>query len=37
MDHFLHLVEDKMAPVASWMGQNKILSAMQKGFMTRCH
>lgn len=34
MDHFLHLVEDKMAPVASWMGQNKILSAMQKGFMT---
>ena len=34
MDKFMHFVEDKMSPIADKLGEQRHLSAMQKGFMT---
>ena len=33
MDKFMHFVEDKMSPIADKLGEQRHLSAMQKGFM----
>lgn len=30
----MHFVEDKMSPIADKLGEQRHLSAMQKGFMT---
>ena len=34
MDKFMHFVEDKMSPIADKLGEQRHLSAMQKGFMS---
>ena len=35
MDKFMHFVEDKMSPIADKLGEQRHLSAMQKGFYDR--
>ena len=34
MTHFMHFIEEKMTPLAHWMGGQRHLQALQNGFMS---
>ena len=34
MDNFMHLVQEKLTPVANFFGTERHFASMQKGFMT---